>query len=297
MDFNFLEREVIQDALFQCEQALHNHQQWHNLIIRSLVCKLPPNEQDVDKNSYKKCLFGQWYYANKSKILKQHPSFIALGEEHKKMHQTAERLLTDNLNNVPIKPYEYDTFANSIERMHLEIADLQRELRELIYSRDPLTGAINRTNMLSLLREQQSLVQRNMQKCSIVMIDVDDFKEVNDKHGHTIGDSVLACIARHLIENVRPYDKVFRYGGEEFLLCLQSATVKSTFEMTERLRTGIELLKIKVSESESTNVTVSAGIASIEANQMIEQSIEHADQALYEAKNNGKNCVKIWNQI
>lgn len=293
MPIDSLDREKLQDIIFQLEQALYNHQQWYNSIIRSLICKLPSDRHDTNADAHKECRFGQWYYETSSEKLRQYPGFIALGEEHLSMHKIATKLLVTINNGGTVSSYDYDNFANVLEKMRLEIAVLQREFSELLYNRDALTGAINRISMLQVLREQQALVKRNVQLCSIAILDLDHFKTVNDQYGHTAGDYVLAGISRFIIENIRPYDKFFRIGGEEFLICFQNADTKLAFEMIERLRIGISEMKINFNENQCINITASFGISSIESDSSIEQSIEYADKALYKAKNHGRNNTQI----
>lgn len=212
MQMNDFSREELQDIIFQLEQALYNHGQWYSSIIRSLVCQLPADSHDVRHDAHKECRFGQWYYEAAPEKLCKHPGFIALGEEHLKMHREASKLLSTIDHGNKIRPYDYDTFANTLQRVQLEILALQRELHELLYSRDALTGAINRVNMLPILREHQAMVKRNLEFCSLAMLDLDHFKKVNDQHGHPAGDEVLAWISRFIMENLRPYDKIFRVG-------------------------------------------------------------------------------------
>ncbi|MCL9684543.1 diguanylate cyclase [Legionella maioricensis] len=294
MQINALNREELQEIIFQLEQALYNHQQWYNLIIRSLVCRLPASRYDTDSNAHKECRFGQWYYENAPEKLRKNPGFIALGEEHQLLHKVTSQLLVTTSNGGTVSPHDYDNFANVLERMRLEIAVLQREMGELIYNRDSLTGAINRISLLPVLREQQALVKRNVQACSIAMLDLDHFKQVNDQYGHPAGDCVLAGISRFIIENIRSYDKFFRIGGEEFLICFQNADTKLAFEMVERLRRGVSELNINVNDNQLIKITASFGIAPIGSDISVEQSIENADKALYKAKDGGRNNTKIW---
>lgn len=294
MQIDSLGSAQLQDIMFHLEQALYNHQQWYNSIVRSLICKLPFDQHDINADAHKVCRFGQWYYETASEELRQHPGFTALGEEHLHMHKIAAKLLVTVNDGSTVSSYDYDDFANAVEKMRLEIVVLQRELSDLIYNRDALTGAINRINMLPVLREQQLLVKRHVQLCSLAMLDLDHFKTINDQYGHRAGDYVLAGISRFIINNIRPYDKFFRIGGEEFLICFQNASTKLAFEMVERLRIGISKMQINVNENQYINITASFGISSIESDSSVEQSIEHADKALYRAKNKGRNNTQIW---
>ncbi len=135
IQMDFLHREELQSILFQLEQALYNHQQWYNLIIRSLICRLPADKHDVSEDAHKECRFGQWYHNFSSAKLSQHPGFIALGIEHQQMHKLAAQLLVENNNGITINPKDYDHFANVLELMRMELSGLQKELSEYLTSR------------------------------------------------------------------------------------------------------------------------------------------------------------------
>lgn len=293
MTIDTINRDELQYMISQLEQALYNHQQWYSSIIRSLVCRLPPDKHDISENAHRECRFGQWYYDTAAEKLRMHPGFIALGVEHLELHKiTSKLLLTINTGGV-VLPHDYDTFANTLEKMRLELFVLQRELSELFYNRDALTGAINRINMLSILREQQELVKRNVHSCSIAMMDFDYFKEVNDQYGHTAGDYILAGVSRYILEKIRPYDRFFRVGGEEFLICFQNANIRLAYELVERLRTGIQELNINISDEKAIGMTVSFGISAIKGDLTVEKAIENADKALYKAKQAGRNQTMV----
>lgn len=287
----------LQDIIAQLDQALYNHKEWYRLLIRTLVCRLPGDKHDLLPEAHTECRFGQWYHTYADKNLLENPGFIAIGEEHKRMHQLTTLLLTASDVGNPISTYDYDNFANSIERLQLEIFALKRELEELVYNRDPLTGAINRLDMLSILREHQALVKRQVYKfCYLVMMDIDHFSKVNNAYGHAAGDKVLATTVHYVIESLRPYDKVFRYGGEEFLLLLQDIELSAARELIERLRNGLANLSIDAGQEKPVHITACFGLALLNPSLPIEQSIDHADKAVYEAKSAGRDCVKIWDE-
>jgi diguanylate cyclase (GGDEF)-like protein len=287
-------REELQIILGQLEQALHSHIQWHNALIRTLICKLPGDIHDIKPRAFHECLFGQWYYNDAPEKLHAHSGFIAIGEAHKHMHQiTTQLLLTSRAGGV-IDPLDYDNFANAMERLRLEIASLRHEVEISLYTHDPLTGAINRADMLPTLRELHEMVQRKAQSCSIVMIDLDLFKKINDKFGHPVGDKVLFTVAHYIVDNLRPYDKLFRYGGEEFLICMQQTEVEECYNRTEILREGIAALPIDFGKRDPCYITVSCGVSSLAEDVTVEQCIDHADKAMYAAKTAGRNCTKIF---
>ena len=161
---------------------------------------------------------------------------------------------------LPIAAGELDQFTNILDHMRLELESFRRDLAETAENRDPLTDARNRASMLSDLREQHALVRRGLQECTLAMMDIDHFKDVNDTFGHATGDLVLRTIAQHLQAHLRPYDRLYRYGGEEFLICLPQTSVSDGAGLAERLRTGVAEQRISNS-SGSADVHVTASFA------------------------------------
>ncbi len=296
MPLTNVSREQLLRVISELEQSLYNHQQWHNMVVRTLICKLPPDNHDICANPHQECRFGQWYYGEAPASLRDHPGFTALGIEHQYMHQLAAHLLNATFLGDTVSAHDYDNFANATERVRLELLALKRELEDLLYNRDPLTLVTNRVNMLPSLREQQSLAKRHNYSCILIMMDVDYFKNINEVHGHIAGDKLLAAVAHYLIEHLRPYDKIFRYGGEEFLLCLPNIELPAAVEMIERVRIGLAENQVHLDEKKSINVTASFGVTLLDPYSPIESSIEHADRAMYAAKSAGKNCIRLWDE-
>jgi len=156
--------------------------------------------------------------------------------------------------------------------------------------RDPLTGVFNRHNLQQKLQNELQRASRSMQQVSVIMLDVDHFKKVNDSLGHVAGDIALRHIADVAKTQLRPYDAIFRYGGEEFLICLPDTRSEAALTIANRIRKQIE--QSKISASPQLKLTISVGIATSSTDiadwQLL---IQHADQALYQAKRQGRNQV------
>lgn len=294
MALDEVSRDELQGVIAQLKEALYNHQQWHSALIRTFVCKLPGDKHDISPVAHTECRFGQWYYSNAPEKLRKHPGFIAMGEEHQRLHHLARLLLLAADAGNPIPALDYDNFANALERLRLEVSALERELEDSLFNRDSLTGAITRFGILPTLRENQELVKRHAQLCYIAMMDLDNFKAVNDLHGHVAGDRVLAASVQYLLKHIRPYDKVFRYGGEEFLLCMPYTELTPGYDRVNALRDGLSALEIDIGEKESVHISASFGLALLDADVPVETSIDRADKALYAAKVAGRNCVRVW---
>ncbi|MHB8873969.1 MAG: sensor domain-containing diguanylate cyclase, partial [Myxococcaceae bacterium] len=165
---------------------------------------------------------------------------------------------------------------------HIEVARLSR-LAQL----DALTGAFNRRGLDMVLPET-----RAEQFVSLVAVDIDHFKAVNDQHGHPAGDEVLKRLARVLVGTVREGDAVVRMGGEEFLLVLPGLDVHQAARIAERTRATVEQLVLKLAEQE-VRLTISLGVTQKRGDESRDAALARADAALYQAKQSGRNRVQV----
>jgi len=159
---------------------------------------------------------------------------------------------------------------------------------------DPLSGAANRVGMLTKLREQHELVRRKAMACAIAMMDFDHFKGINDTHGHSAGDQVIAKTSQMILRNMRPYDALYRYGGEEFLIALPNTELAAARDILERLRGAIADMSFIDERGQEFHVTASFGLTMLDPDVPVERSIERADSALYAAKAAGRNRIVVW---
>jgi len=286
--------EELQALLRQLDLVINDHEQWSKGLEKTLICRSDFDPHDVTPQAHRQCQFGEWYYTDAPEKLRQLPSFIAIEAEHENMHQVATSLLMASAAGNTVSPHEYDDFALSLERFRVHVRSLKRELTEQLYERDPLTGVNSRVGLLSYLREQRELVRRGLQICSLVMMDLDDFKSVNDRHGHLFGDQVLAGTTSFLMKRLRAYDKVFRYGGDEFLISLPGLTAENSRLVVERLCSELPQMPFSVPDGSIIAVTASFGIAEITFDHPVEAILGQADKALYAAKEAGRNCVRTW---
>ena len=158
-------------------------------------------------------------------------------------------------------------------------------------TQDFLTGLLNRRETFHRLAEELQRARRLATPFSVLLLDLDHFKQVNDIHGHSAGDLVLQALAAALRQGVRPYDLCCRYGGEEFLVILPETALEAAAGIAERLRRDIEKLEITVAKETDLRMTASIGAATLAGNESIDQLIARADEAMYNAKSNGRNRV------
>jgi len=156
---------------------------------------------------------------------------------------------------------------------------------------DPLTGAYNRRHMESCLDEAIERQHRTKASAALLLIDIDQFKPINDRLGHAAGDSVLRTVVALIGDRVRRLDRVFRIGGDEFLLLLPDTDLNAALTVAEDLRARIEAAAMSSVESGAAPVTVSIGAAVLRSGQRMDAWMQEADAALYRAKQQGRNRV------
>ena len=186
-------------------------------------------------------------------------------------------------------------------RLYQHIHDLNNQLITALAqlkeqsSRDALTGIFHRGAIMEFLKNTLGKDARKKQPTTVILADIDHFKHINDTYGHIIGDTVLKEVSKNLTSNLRSYDCVGRYGGEEFLIILGETNTSDALLITERIRQAISELKFE-RDNDRFSLTMSFGVScsdNIEHSKTEETLLLEADCALYHAKNNGRNRVCI----
>lgn len=187
----------------------------------------------------------------------------------------------------------------SLQRENLDLVVRNRSLSDFS-SRDTLTGLYNRWYVIEKIDSELNRALRHGSPMSLLMIDLDHFKRINDTWGHPAGDEVLKSVGKMLRESCRVYDVPGRYGGEEFCIVLPETKPGNTTVVAERIRQRLESTELNCGDA-SIAVTASIGIAGISAigeEEMLSPAalIDRADRALYSAKSRGRNRIEMWDQ-
>ena len=174
-----------------------------------------------------------------------------------------------------------------------ELSSARRTVEKLAVT-DVLTGASNRRHLHEVGTREVERARRAALPLSLLVLDLDNFKRINDVHGHLAGDAVLQAVGQICLTSARPYDLVARYGGEELVVLLPSTTPDEARLIAERLRHAIATLTVYGRSGEAITPTASIGVASLDAAAAsLEALFEKADAAMYEAKRAGKNRVAV----
>ena len=181
-----------------------------------------------------------------------------------------------------------------LTRQTQALQEAQAKLKEQA-NRDPLTNMYNRRYFSEMSEKIISIAKRTKQPLSFMMIDIDDFKKINDTYGHSVGDEVIKLLANKLIYTVRQSDIVARFGGEEFAIILPSTDTENAVLFADKIRKDIESISYKENGT-SIKFTISIGVDKFnyENDNNASDSLNRADKALYEAKTTGKNKVSVF---
>ncbi|MBN2147722.1 MAG: diguanylate cyclase [Anaerolineales bacterium] len=203
-----------------------------------------------------------------------------------------------------VKPFDVSELRAriSIGQRILELETRLREAMELLAvqaTHDSLTGLLNRRALYDVIGREMARAQREKQPISLVMLDLDNFKDVNDKFGHLVGDEALKLLAHTLEINKRTYDHVGRWGGEEFLLVLPGASLTAACHVAERLRQAITEIQFTTRDNKQVCLSASFGVASTDCASGVSfnQLLLLTDQALYLAKEGGRDQVRTCRDI
>lgn len=206
------------------------------------------------------------------------------------LHQVVESLIGETAR-VRVKTGIYHEHlkksSEEVERLRGEL-----ELVQGLALTDPLTGLLNRRGFD---QQMQRIGQGSLAGCTLLIVDIDHFKAINDAHGHLLGDKVIVAVANVLRGCIGDRGPIARIGGEEFAVLLSHTSSAGGVELAERIRAAVERGKIRRADTEESigNVTVSLGLATCGDNEQFEAMIARADRALYQSKAAGRNRVTV----
>ena len=186
--------------------------------------------------------------------------------------------------------YEY-----SREKSYSDIQELSQK-HEQLAMHDPLTTLLNRRGMRTHLDHEYSRLLRSKEPLSVLLCDIDHFKQVNDKYFHDGGDFVLESLSAFFVQHIRQQDIVARWGGEEFLFLLSNTNSNDAFLLAEKIRKQVENETIHY-KNNAIKVTLSIGVKEVKPNESVDQAINNADHLLYLAKNRGRNQTVANNML
>ena len=286
---------MLQKALEQLQQATLDHAVWRDHLLRVISGRQPCDREDLAPDAHRRCLFGQWYFTQAPPDLRELPSFAMLGAEHEAQHRIAAGLLASLAAGAPAARPAIEEFEEASSRLSYALYFVKREIECALHGRDTLTDAHSSGTMMRDLREWHALARQPRRQCCIAIMELDGIREIAATHGHSASAKMIVSAVNIVAANVRLTDKVFRYDAGRALIRLSGTDIASGTKLLMRLREtvghGVSRL---ATESLETPATVSFGIALLDPEVDVLESIDRADQALTLAKTAGRNRVIAW---
>lgn len=217
-------------------------------------------------------------------------------ERERLARKQAEAIAEEKSRELYLRGQDLENALKEERKARLENAKLLLEVERLSVT-DPLTGLRNRRGFMGEAQRGVDMAIRHRRPLSVLMLDIDHFKRVNDTYGHAAGDRVLAGIALICRSHLRTTDLLARFGGEEFCFLFPETTAKNGQLLADRLRASIAAATFET-ESEGLSITVSIGISECTGERdTLEKLLARSDEALYRAKNSGRNRVVVWGPV
>ncbi len=289
-----LGRVTTRDILVELDMAIADHMAWLKAWHKDLICGDPPFATELAYDPHHLCRFGSWYVKNQHKGLVDQPVIRSLANLHRDMHDHAGQLADTVRGGGKVPRDKYDAFMDTASAFVAQTRRLEKAFAAASSDLDPLTGLHNRQAMVKELEGERSRFLRTKRPCCIALGDLDRFKSINDQYGHAHGDKVLLAAADCFLGQVRSYDAVYRYGGEEFVFCLPDTGPVTAFHVIDRLRLALEFRRISLASGGEMSITASFGLAQMDEDSTLDETIDQADRALYQAKEAGRNRVCQW---
>lgn len=288
------------DMLAALDDALEEHERWMGRWRRALVCRIAPDADILAPDQHLATAFGRWCAANADDPLLQQPAMRDLQQSYRDALSLAHLLAERVGEHRPIPVGEYDELMRREDEFRARARRLRDAFRKAVSELDPLTGLSTRAAMMAELEAEHARALAaagsgsGRRALAIALADIDHFKQINDRLGHAAGDEVLRAAAGRFLSRLRPTDSIYRYGGEEFLICLPDAGQGVARSVLERLRAALADRPIGLESGGEIAVTASFGVATARPGATLKQVIERADEALYAAKHGGRNRVAGW---
>ncbi len=275
----------------ELDAAVQAHLEWSGRVLRCAVLRTPAGEDVESPGAHTLCGFARWLAGNRARLDAFDPQQARhLEATHRAIHDAGRTLCARALAGMPGRMDDVDAFEHGQSALIETLGRFKTLALQSSAQRDPLTRLPLRHHIghdFELLRKHGC---RDGSGCAVMMIDVDRFKRINDRHGHAAGDLVLRQASRALRRAVRDSDLLYRYGGEEFVLLMRYRSVADIDATAQRILHAVRSASIRLPGGATVTITVTVGIAFVGEHETLHRALERADWAMYEGKAAGRDC-------
>ncbi|MDP1733083.1 MAG: diguanylate cyclase [Sulfuritalea sp.] len=277
----------------ELDAAVEAHLNWSRRVMRCAVLRTSPGEDVLAAEAHTLCRFGCWFVSKQSAFEKlSAPRTQRLLAVHQSMHDAIRSICEDVLAGRPGRSADLDVFEDTQSELIHMLAEFKTQFLATAVRHDHLTGLPLRYGLEEEFIELQRVCRRNSLMLYVAVIDVDHFKHINDTHGHPVGDIALVHLADTLKRHIRPGQPLYRFGGEEFLLLMQTRSAEEAALAAQRLINLVRETPVMVPQTGPLAMTVTMGLCRVKEDMELHAAIECADKALFEGKRAGRDrCV------
>jgi diguanylate cyclase (GGDEF)-like protein len=272
--------QELETILATIDKALAMHDAWREQLVRTLICRLTPREDDMADDAHQKCQFGQWFYSSSNSHLRKLASFQRLGDLHQTMHNHARDLTVMVKARWMIGPKEYDPYIAQMTRFRGELLNLRQKIFDTLHKIDPLTGAFCSMHLLPDLEKDQAKQTENGAPYSLLMLQL-DLMQINRMLGRDKGDEILRQTIAGLRSSVGSAGKIYRYAGAEFVICLPGLGHDQAHALKEDVMAVVNQTLAAVAGDSGASLDIHYGVTELEPGVYVEQLIRAAKRATF----------------
>ena len=273
------------------DHGIEAHLAWNQRLLRCALLHESPGEDMLQPDAHRRCLFGQWFLGEKDTLAGFDADVTAaLERQHQGMHDAVRALCTASAQGQVATVEAFQAYEAGQTGMVASLNTLRRKVSDSLLQHDALTGLPLRNGLDYAFLIRQRDAARDGQVLHLAMVDVDHFKKVNDRWGHSVGDLALQHLVRLMTGCLRENDIAVRYGGEEFLFLLLGADAEGVIQ---RLLTEVRSHPMLIEGGHTLAMTVTAGLARAGVQEPLASVIDRADGALLQGKQAGRDRYVI----
>lgn len=278
----------------ELDAAVEAHIDWTRRVLRCAVLRVSPGEDVLAPLAHTFCRFGRWFASNRAhfEVLDVQKT-RRLEDVHQAMHDAIRFICADVLAGREGQSANLDAYEQTQSELIKLLAEFKTQFFANAVRHDPLTGLPLRYGIKNEFDLMRRISKRNNFLLYIMMIDVDHFKRINDTYGHPVGDIALRHLAEVLKRTKRDNETLYRFGGEEFLLLMQSESPDGINRAAQRFTDAVRNAPVSISQDQSVTLTVTLGLSRVGDDEDLANAIERADRALYEGKRAGRDRYVI----
>lgn len=279
----------LEELLSRIDQGIQAHLEWNQRLLRCAVLRESPGDDILGPEAHQQCRLGVWLDGDRARLAGVDAVLTSqIRQQHEKMHGAVRKMCICVLGGVPADPVDLRSFEESQSLLVALLTELRGKISAATVRRDALTGLPLRHGLEHAFTQRQHDAARSGAVLHLVMADIDHFKQVNDTHGHLIGDLAIRHTAGLLSSTLRKSDVLIRFGGEEFLALLLNADPNGAAATAQRLLDAFRTTPLRTADLELP-LRITIGLAKVGPREPLAVAIDRADRALLLGKQQGRD--------